>query len=215
MIPGQADAGNGMSRFGQKNVSKRRLAALLLALIGGALGAWLWGLVKFVDTIPESVTDKTSRTDAIIVLTGGTLRVEKGFELLSSKLSDKLLISGVDKRIQLEEVLGVAGVTPAELECCVTLGYMAEDTGSNAAESAAWIRTNNINSVRLVTSSYHMPRSLLEFGSATPGVRIIPHPVFPEHVIMDEWWSRPGTASLVIAEYNKYLLAAVRRLLSG
>ncbi|MDH5558066.1 MAG: YdcF family protein, partial [Alphaproteobacteria bacterium] len=124
-------------------------------------------------------------------------------------------VSGVAKGIQMEEVLVAAGLTPDELDCCVTLGYMAEDTGSNAIESAVWVHTNKIASIRLVTSSYHMPRSLLEFHATIPGMEVIPHPVFPEHVMVEEWWARPGTASLVVAEYNKYLLAATRHWLRG
>lgn len=201
--------------FRRRNEKKRRLVATVSALIGAALAAWIWGLIVFVGRIPDSVEDEVSRTDAIIVLTGGTLRLEKGFELLSAKMADKLLVSGVDKGVQMEEVLEAAGLTPAELQCCVTLGYMAEDTGSNAIESAIWIRMNNVASVRLVTSSYHMPRSLVEFRATAPGVEIVPHPVFPLHVMVNEWWARPGTASLVMAEYNKYLLAATRHWLRG
>ena len=201
--------------FRRRNEKKRRLVATIFALIGAALAAWIWGLIVFVGRIPDSVEDEVSRTDAIIVLTGGTLRLEKGFELLSAKMADKLLVSGVDKGVQMEEVLEAAGLTPAELQCCVTLGYMAEDTGSNAIESAIWIRMNNVASVRLVTSSYHMPRSLVEFRATAPGVEIVPHSVFPLHVMVNEWWARPGTASLVMAEYNKYLLAATRHWLRG
>lgn len=201
--------------FRRRNEKRRRLAATVFALIGAALAVWFWGLIRFVDRIPAAVEDEERRTDAIVVLTGGTLRLEKGFELLSAKMAGKLLVSGVDKGVQMEEVLAAAGLTPDQLECCVTLGYMAEDTGSNAIESAIWIRTNNVASIRLVTSSYHMPRSLLEFRTTAPGVEIVPNPVFPEHVMVDEWWARPGTASLVIAEYNKYLLAATRHWLRG
>lgn len=201
--------------FRRRNEKRRRLAATVFALIGTALAAWIWGLILFVDRIPASVDEEGRRTDAIVVLTGGTLRLEKGFELLSANMAGKLLVSGVDKGVQMEEVLGAAGLTPAELDCCVTLGYMAEDTGSNAIESAIWIRTNDVASIRLVTSSYHMPRSLLEFRATAPGIEIVPHPVFPEHVMVKEWWARPGTASLVIAEYNKYLLAATRHWLRG
>ncbi len=201
--------------FKRRNEKKRRRTATILALVAAVFAGWIWGLVLFVDGIPDSVEDEERRTDAIIVLTGGSLRLEKGFELLSAKMAEKLLVSGVDKRIRIEELLRVAGITPEELDCCVTLGYMAEDTGSNAIESALWIRTNKIASIRLVTSSYHMPRSLLEFRATVPGVEIVPHPVFPEHVMVREWWARPGTASLVIAEYNKYLLAATRHWLRG
>ena len=201
--------------FKRRNRKGYHLLAAVLALTGAVLLAWIWGLIDFIDRIPESVKDEESRTDAIIVLTGGTLRLEKGFELLSKKMAGKLLVSGVAKGIQMEEVLVAAGLTPDELDCCVTLGYMAEDTGSNAIESAVWVHTNKIASIRLVTSSYHMPRSLLEFHATIPGMEVIPHPVFPEHVMVEEWWARPGTASLVVAEYNKYLLAATRHWLRG
>ena len=200
--------------FRRRN-EKRRIAAAVLSLAALLLCGWLWGLFLFVDRIPETVEDETLHTDAIVVLTGGSLRLEKGFELLSAKMADRLLVSGVDKGIPLEELLKVAGLEPSELECCITLGYMAEDTGSNAIESAIWIRSNGISSIRLVTSSYHMPRSLLEFHATVPGLTIIPHPVFPENVMVHEWWARPGTAGLVIAEYNKYLLAATRHWLRG
>jgi uncharacterized SAM-binding protein YcdF (DUF218 family) len=201
--------------FKRKKEKRGRLVAIIFALVAAVLGTWIWGLILFVDRIPVTVEDEERRTDAIIVLTGGTLRLEKGFELLSAKMADKLLVSGVAKGVQMEEVLGAAGLTPDEMECCVTLGYMAEDTGSNAIESAVWIRTNKVASIRLVTSSYHMPRSLLEFRATVPGAEIVPHPVFPRHVMVQEWWARPGTASLVIAEYNKYLLAATRHWLRG
>lgn len=201
--------------FRRRKEKRTRLVATTFVLIAAALAAWVWGLILFVDRIPDSVEDEGRHTDAIIVLTGGTLRLEKGFELLSAKMAEKLLVSGVARGVQMEEVLEAAGLKLADLDCCVTLGYMAEDTGSNAIESAVWIRTNKVTSIRLVTSGYHMPRSLLEFRATVPGVEIVPHPVFPEHVMVNEWWARPGTASLVIAEYNKYLLAATRHWLRG
>lgn len=197
---------------GRRERRRRRARAVILLVLIVGIGVWTWGLTRFVNGIPRQVADDQRKTDAIIVLTGGTLRLETGFELLARRAAEKLLVSGVDKSVPIEEVLRVTGTTQDDLACCVTLGYMAEDTGSNASESAAWVRTNRITSVRLVTAGYHMPRSLLEFRAALPDVEIVPHPVFPEQVMLDEWWRRPGTASLVIGEYNKYLLAAVRNL---
>jgi uncharacterized SAM-binding protein YcdF (DUF218 family) len=197
--------------FGRERQRRRhRRTAKLLVLLLACLGLWGWGLTRFVQDIPRDIADETRTTDAIVVLTGGTLRIETGFALLSHKAAGKLLVSGVDKSVPIEEILRVSGITADELSCCVTLGYMAEDTGSNASEAATWVRSNNVASIRLVTAGYHMPRSLLEFRAALPGVEIVPHPVFPAHVLIDEWWRRPGTAGLVIGEYNKYLLAALR-----
>jgi len=66
-----------------------------------------------------------------------------------------------------------------------------------------------------VTADYHMPRSLLEFRRAMPDVEILVHPVFPDQVHRSIWWRSPGTASLLIGEYNKYLLALARAAVAG
>ena len=39
-------------------------------------------------------------------------------------------------------------------------------------------------------------------------------PVFAENVKQQQWWAWPGTASLVINEYNKYLVALIRPLIT-
>ena len=51
---------------------------------------------------------------------------------------------------------------------------------------------------------------MLEFRQAMPDMRIVSNPVFPDHVKQDEWWVWPGTATLFISEYNKFLMAWVR-----
>jgi hypothetical protein len=52
-----------------------------------------------------------------------------------------------------------------------------------------------------------------------PEVQIIAHPVFPENVKVEEWWRWPGTAILIVSEYNKYLVAEanhrLRRMLGA
>lgn len=194
---------------------RRRRAAWLLALTAGALAAWAAGLFWFADRIPRRLEDPDRRTDAIVVLTGGSLRVETGFQLLAERKAEKLFVSGVEKGVPIDDLLALYGLTAEDMKCCITLGYRAADTPGNALESAAWVRANRLRSVRLVTSSYHMPRSLLEFRGAMPDLEIAPHPVFSDRVLIDDWWRRPGTASLVVSEYNKYLLTAGRQALHG
>ena len=64
--------------------------------------------------------------------------------------------------------------------------------------------------MRLVTATYHMPRSLLEFREAMPGAEILPHPVFSRNFRQSDWWQWRGSALLLAKEYNKYLLAWAR-----
>ncbi|MBV9521775.1 MAG: YdcF family protein, partial [Alphaproteobacteria bacterium] len=77
----------------------------------------------------------------------------------------------------------------------------------------AWMRREGYHSLRLVTAGYHMRRSLLEFGRVLPDIRIIAHPVFPERFKQAAWWAWPGTADLIVTEYDKYLGALLRALI--
>ena len=147
--------------------------------------------------------------DAIVVLTGGSERVATGVELLKSGQGKKLFISGVHKNLTLEGLFRPLSI-PQELRaCCVVLGHLAGSTSGNAEETRAWLKSENYASMRLVTANYHMPRSLLLFRAAMPDVKIVPYPVTPDNVKLDEWWRHPGTVELLATEYSKYLVARV------
>lgn len=192
----------------------RKIAvALVLAALLGVV-AWGAGLVRFVSLIPRDVADTETVTDAVVVLTGGSLRLETGLRLLQDRRGKKLFISGVHRGVEVEELLNLARRTPEELDCCITLGYSADNTVGNARETATWMREEGLLSLRLVTANYHMPRSVAEFRAASPELVIIEHPVFPGHVKTDEWWRWPGTATLIIGEYHKFFLARARQMLS-
>lgn len=190
----------------------RRAVSWVTRLIAFALlltAVWLLGLIHYVETMPERVEDILTRTDAIVVLTGGSERLSTGIGLLRQGRADVLFISGVFPETRLETLLrDEAGVE--DLRNRVFLGHVATDTIGNAIETAIWMREHRWRSIRLVTANYHMRRSLLEFEAAMPGVQIIPHPVFPAAVKWEEWWRYPGTAALFATEYSKYLAARLR-----
>ena len=201
--------------FGRRNRNSRRRRLQLIAAAVAALLAWFAGLLYFASSIPEDVADPQTATDAIVVLTGGSDRLQEGLRLLAAGKAKQLLISGVNQKASLADVLSRAQVPPESIPpllaaCCITVGYQADNTAGNAREAAAWMTAHNLHSLRLVTADYHMPRSLLEFARAMPGITILPHPVFPEEVKRDEWWLWPGTASLLVNEYHKYLVALAR-----
>ena len=181
----------------------------LLLLVLFLAGLWGIGLVRFVGDIPDQVEDTTTQTGAIVVLTGGSGRVNEGLALLDNNLAAKLFISGVYRGLDVRKLLQLAQRNPSDLEARIGIGN-AVDTIENASETAAWSSRQLISSLRLVTAAYHMPRSMLEFHHAMPGMRIVSHPVFPDHVKQDEWWAWPGTTVLFITEYNKFLMAWVR-----
>jgi len=192
----------------------RGLATGLVTVTMLAATAWAAGLVWFAGQIPDAVADRTTRTDAIIVLTGGQGRLETGLDLLGRDLADRLFVSGVYRGVDVKTLLGLVRSASADLEDRIGIGDAANTTG-NAEETAEWVRRNGVRSIRLVTSSYHMPRSLAEFRHALPDIEIVPHPIFSDHVKQREWWAWPGTAALIAREYVKYLFVKGRYMLDG
>ncbi len=168
----------------------------------------LAGLVRFA--IPPAAENRAAPTDAIIVLTGGSLRLQSGVELMREGKARALFVSGVNRRVGLDELLRVSGAAPHWLSCCIAIGYQAENTEGNAQEAARWMRRRGYRSLRLVTAWYHMPRSLLEFARAMPDITIVPHPVFPEWAGEPHSWAWHGMAALLIGEYAKYLAVLLR-----
>jgi uncharacterized SAM-binding protein YcdF (DUF218 family) len=189
----------------------RRSAALLLALIILWLGGFLW----FASRIPAEVGDAESATDAIVVLTGGSLRVQSGLALLAAGKAKKLFVSGVYHATDVTALLKASRQSPENVTCCIVLGHEADNTLGNALETAQWMRQEGFHSLRLVTASYHMPRSMLEFSRAMPELRVIANPVFPERVMPERWWASPAAVLRVANEYHKYLLALARPLVLG
>ncbi|WP_366555029.1 YdcF family protein [Aquibaculum sediminis] len=179
----------------------------LLVLIG-----LLFGLFHFAAQLPRAAQAPERATDAIVVLTGGAGRIDRGFELLADDRAERLLISGVYRGVEVEELLALAQRSPEEMRCCIELGYEADNTIGNAQETAVWVATHQIRSLRLVTAAYHMPRARLELARYLPGVEILEEPVMAETTRLDHWWRHRPTATLITMEYLKYLAASLRRL---
>lgn len=178
---------------------------LLTGFIAAAVLAWAGGLMWFASTIPTGVDDAQSHTDAIVVLTGGSERIETGLTLLDQGLAERLFVSGAGEQVKTGDLLPRTRSLRPELRDAITVGTAADNTPGNALETAVWARAAGVHSIRLVTAAYHMRRSLLEFHAAMPDIAIVPHAVFPATVKSD-WWRWPGTASLIAREYSKFVV---------
>ena len=186
---------------------------LHLALLLGT--AWFFGFLLFIAAIPNTVSDRQTKTDVVVVLTGGGERLGEGFDLLSRGLAPRLYISGVAEGVTLDDltkkVAEAGGILPtdAALKCCVTIDR-AQNTFGNAITSAEWISEQRIQSIRLVTANYHMNRSLLEFRRAKSGITVVPNPVFPQEMRDPLWFIKPRILIILGNEYHKYLVASLR-----
>jgi uncharacterized SAM-binding protein YcdF (DUF218 family) len=183
-----------------------RIFCLLVALV------WLIGLVIFAQSIEtlEARPLEAPDADVIVVLTGGSERLGAGLDLLADHKGKKLFISGVHRGLSLDQLTGTRKIPEDLRKCCIALGHAAESTFGNAWETRAWMEAGGYHSMHLVTSNYHMARSLMIFQKVMPDFEILPYSVSPDSVRLEDWWERKGTASLLVTEYNKYILAALR-----
>jgi uncharacterized SAM-binding protein YcdF (DUF218 family) len=153
------------------------------------------GFVLFSVTLGRPAAGEV-RTDAIIVITGASGRIEHGVDVLADGKAKRMLISGADPLVTKEDLIERLGGQGRLVRCCVDLGSESVDTRSNAEEARRWLARHDYKSVRLVTSDWHMRRAGYEFHKVLGG---------RYEVVRDSVRGEPGF-SLLFGEYNKYLL---------
>ena len=172
-----------------------RFAAFLLIV-------YLLGFALFAVTLGQPAAAGSPTTQAIVVLTGGTGRIERGVRLLAAGEGQRMLIAGADPSVTKDDLVRRIGGQRKLFACCVDLGSESVDTRSNAEEAKRWLDRRHFTSLRLVTSDWHMRRARYEFGRTLgKAYQIVPDAVRTE----------PGLMTL-FGEYDKFVL---RRLSVG
>ena len=172
------------------------------------------GFVLFADAATRGAVSPAEKTDGIVALTGTQQRISAAAKLLADGPAKRLLVTGVNRQTTGDEIRRLTGLGKRLFDCCVDLGYEAQDTVGNAEEARSWAETHGFSSLIVVTSGYHMPRSLVELGRFMPGVRLIPYPVVAGELSRGTWWTSPGVVRLLAAEYLKFLPSAARYALA-
>ena len=139
---------------------------------------WLAGFIWFAAVASAMKPYDTEQpASAIVVLTGGEGRIAAGVDLFAAQRGAYLLITSVDESLNEQAIRTKwGGDTPLPV-CCIVLDYKAETTAQNAQVTRDWITSvsthsgESIQSIRLVTSSYHMPRALVDFERFFAGWR--------------------------------------------
>ena len=158
---------------------------------------YLLGFILFAVTLGSAAGKQ--RTDAVVVVTGGSGRIERGIEVLSDGYAKRMLIAGTDPSVTKPDLVRRLKGKKKLLNCCVDLGTESVDTRSNAEESKRWLAKHGYKSFRLVTSDWHMRRARYEFRRVLRGkYKLIPDAVRTE----------PSFTTL-FGEYNKLLLRRI------
>jgi uncharacterized SAM-binding protein YcdF (DUF218 family) len=183
-------------------------AGLAIALL---LLAWFFGgFVFFAGTIAAGAPETTRAADGIVALTGGASRISDAVQLLANGRGKRLLVTGLNPTTSRHDLARAMGNKSYLVECCIDLDYQAVNTIGNAQEAREWASKNKFKRLIIVTSNYHMPRTLLELKRVFPEGTFIPHAVESPSVELKDWWLHPRTLRLLFGEYIKYLAALAR-----
>jgi uncharacterized SAM-binding protein YcdF (DUF218 family) len=181
-----------------------------------AILAFAIGFVGFAQGVVDARPPPDAKADGIVALTGGAARIDGALQLLAEGRASRLLISGVNPSVTpdiLARTVGSGG--KGTMDCCVDLGHDARDTIGNAAETRNWATDKGYGSLIVVTSDYHMARSMAELETALPETQLIAYPVSNPELHLAQWWSDPDAFGLLMREYVKYLGTKARLALAS
>ena len=187
---------------------KKIFSFFFLSLIAG----FLWWTLQLINTFPKKLypinPSQKSENIGIVVLTGGKNRIEKGVDLLSKGYGDKLLISGVFMPSEIEAKFSLEKEKKELFRCCVFFDQRSRNTLENAQEVDKWLKENkDIKSMILVSSYYHLPRSIMIFEKEISSkVKIYPKPAFQNINFRNQFFFH---LRLIISEYLKVLYTII------
>jgi uncharacterized SAM-binding protein YcdF (DUF218 family) len=199
------------TRIADRSSLRRRITRCICAVPVAALAALAGGFLWFAFHVAREESPLDRVADGIVALTGGASRISDAVELLASGRGRRLLITGVGPATNTAELMRLAPDHQRWFGCCIDLDYAAANTVGNAVETRRWARERGFRSLVVVTSSYHMPRAMLEISHRLPDVTLIPFPVVTGQIRAEPWWFlHPGTTKILVFEYLKLLAAAAR-----
>jgi uncharacterized SAM-binding protein YcdF (DUF218 family) len=194
----------------------RTLAGALIVLTAGIACGLIVGFFDFAGRVAVAMPPSDARADGIVALTGGTSRIDEALQLLAAGRANRLLISGVNPSVSESALAATLDQNRRKLlGCCVDLGHEAQDTAGNAREARDWADAHGFSSLIVVTSGYHIDRSMAELSEAMPGKRLIAFPVSNPDLHLTNWWSDRETLALLLREYGKLLWAEARRMVAA
>lgn len=170
---------------------------MILRFFAALFLIYAFGFLYFAVSLPAPAAK--TETDAVIVLTGGQGRIARGIEVVEQGMAKEMFVSGVDPEVKPGEFAEQFEVSNRLMNCCVTLGFLAVDTRSNAGEVAQWMAEKEFTSARLVTTDWHMARAFSEVSRSLPAGT----PLIKDAVV-----SHPDLATLFL-EYNKLLASEI------
>ena len=178
-----------------------KVSAIFFKIIILAIIIWLAGFLYFFKQISVDSPLILNKSEAIIVLTGAKGRIDHGVKLLGAGLAPYLFISGVAKQASVADLTNHLTESNkaiiSRMQNNITLGKDADSTEDNIIEITTWLKQQKFNSFILVTSNYHLPRTLKLIKKSGNNFEVQLSPVINKINL--------ANLKIFIKEYNKYL----------
>lgn len=194
-----------------------------LAVWAGALLAGLLLFAKFAgDSLynyePTPAIDKIGHSTLIVCLAGGKGRIQSALSLYSRGKGVALFIAGAGPKSTRESILrehlppeAIVSIDQPRRDNII-VETQSRNTIENAYAISRFIRSNpEITDVILITSAYHMRRSLLILENAL-GQQVSVHPYTAKEgaaILRENWTESLIGIGVTLEEYSKLVLAKI------
>ena len=169
-----------------------RLRHFVFAGILVLFGLLSWAFVREARAIRAQSVSSWSEdavADCAVVVTGGPSRIREGFDLLSRRSVQKLIISGVHPQVELRELFPLWPYYGELREQDVVIERRSQTTYGNAVQTLPLVEALRCRDLVLVTSRLHMRRTMSMFKSEfPPGFPISPRAVLGQGNAEPGWW---------------------------
>jgi uncharacterized SAM-binding protein YcdF (DUF218 family) len=209
----------GRASVHDRSVSLARAGAFALRftaiVVCAAFVTFTAGFFAFVGGLDRKEPSALARGDAIVALTGGADRITDAIERLAHGSGGRLLISGVNANVSVQQMAHNAPGLKNWLRCCIDLDHQARNTVGNAEETRRWASAHGYRSLVVVTSNYHMPRALVELRRHMPDMTLIAAPVVTQRLQGLDYWTDIHLLKTLGQEYAKFVVAYARARLTS
>lgn len=163
----------------------------------------IYSFITFLKKIHYNEVIFNNDSDGIAVLTGGKGRISLGLKLFSENNTLQLIISGVDKQVSVNSII------PYDFKnrTNITIDKDSESTYQNAQVVNRWSIKHKLRNITIITSYYHMPRSMFLMKSLAPNVNFYPYPVKKPFASKSSFKENIFYYFFLTEEYIKYLVS--------
>ena len=167
------------------------------------------GLYEYANSSISYQSNKfiPNNTGLIVVLAGSSGRINTAYELMKEREVPVLFVAGVYKAVSFEALAKEFNIDYNDRER-IKIDNASRTTVENAKVALQFAEENNIKTIVLVTSVYHIKRAEMIFNKVfeDQGAMIIPYTAYTTKLEPDSWWCDYRTFINLLDEYVKYQL---------